>query len=299
MRCAVHNDREAVGVCIGCGAGVCTTCRVAIAGITYCNACLEAGRYRPPSAPSPIVEAAPPIAAGLMGPQIRQQLALGVMGLLMFGIALHLAWIGGLVWPYVSTIALLGGPSDLVNPVSVVSVVLLGISMTLVGIAFMAYARVFGSQLCQGTAIVSLLSAWWLPIASFLGLTGWVWGPGYYPWYDLVWQHGPLYYPYTVILLTGLALQGVTLLLWPTALIATRHLTRQRAFSVASGVLFLIAAHMIILPLPFNAIAMLSSSGYYYLSYFTSYYGIISVACVVEPACILGAILMYRSRTPK
>jgi len=299
VRCAVHNDREAVGVCIGCGAGVCTACRVAIAGITYCNACLEAGRYRPPSAPSPIVEAAPAIAAGLMGPQIRQQLALGVMGFLMFGIALHLAWIGGLVWPYVWTIAPLGGPSDLVNPVSVVSVVLVGISMTLVGIAFMAYARVFGSQLCQGTAIVSLLSAWWLPIASFLGLTGWVWGPGYYPWYDLVWQHGPLYYPYTVILLTGLALQGVTLLLWPSALIATRHLTRQRAFSVACGVLFLIAAHMIILPLPFNAVAMLSPSGYYYLQYFASYYGIISVACVVEPACILGAILMYRSRPPK
>jgi len=234
-----------------------------------------------------------------MGPQIRDQLALGITGLLMLGIALHLAWIGSLVWPYVETFAPVGEPSGLNNPLSVVSVVLLGISMTLVGIAFYAYARVFGSPLCQGTAIVSLVSAWWLPIASFVGLTGQVWGVDIYRYYPSGWGQGPLYYPYTLLLLTGLALQGVTMLLWPSALIATRHLTRQRALAVASGVLFLIAAHMIILPLPFNAITMLSPGSYYYLQYFASYYGIISVACVVEPACILGAILMYRSRTPK
>jgi hypothetical protein len=239
-----------------------------------------------------------------MGSQIRYQLVLGVVGLLMFGIVLHLAWVGGLVWPDVQAIdplvvldvwasAPFVGPSDLVNPVSVVSVVLLGLSTTLVGIAFMAYARVFRSRLCQGTAIVSLLSAWWLPIASFLGLTGWVWDPAYIIWYDR-WEQGPLYYPYAVIVLTGLALQGVTLLLWSSAFIATRRLTRQRALSVASGVLFLIAAHMILLPLPFTAIGMLSSGSYYYLPYFTSYYGIIPLACVVEAACILGAIVMYR-----
>jgi hypothetical protein len=175
--------------------------------------------------------------------------------------------------------------------------VIIGVSITLVGSSFTAYARVFGSRLCQGTAIVSFLSAWWLLIANLLTYTGQVWiyyEPPSYPY----WRIGPLFYPYATILVIGLALLGVTLLLWPSALIATRHLTRQRTLAIASGVLFLIAAHMILLPLPFNAISLLSSS-FYWPSIIYYSYGPILVACLVEPASILSAILTYRFRTPK
>lgn len=297
MRCAVHNDREAVGVCVGCGAGVCSACRVTVANMTYCGACLEAGRYRPPQAAPANLEPEHGIPTGLMGPGVRNQLALGVIGLLMLGVALHLAWIGSLMWPYVQTFAPMPGSTSQGDPLSVASVVLTGISMTLVGIAFHAYARTFESQLCQATAIVSFVSGWWLPIASFLELTGLVWGPDIY-WHYQYRVPGPLYYPYTAVLLTGLALQGVTLLLWPSALIATRHLTRQRALAIASGVLFFIAAHMILLSLPFNAVMMLNATPYYY-PFYSTYYGIILLACLLEPACILGAILIYRFRSPK
>ncbi|MCD6461978.1 MAG: hypothetical protein J7L61_04475 [Thermoplasmata archaeon] len=41
MKCAVHNDRDAVGVCVHCGGGVCTECRVVLGGRIFCKRCAE------------------------------------------------------------------------------------------------------------------------------------------------------------------------------------------------------------------------------------------------------------------
>jgi hypothetical protein len=37
MKCYVHQDRDAVGVCSTCGQGVCDACGVKIAGRLYCK----------------------------------------------------------------------------------------------------------------------------------------------------------------------------------------------------------------------------------------------------------------------
>jgi len=41
MKCAVHTDRDATGLCCSCGSYVCPECKVDIDGQLYCNRCLE------------------------------------------------------------------------------------------------------------------------------------------------------------------------------------------------------------------------------------------------------------------
>jgi len=41
LRCYIHNDREAVGTCIGCGNFICSDCRVTINGKNYCEICVQ------------------------------------------------------------------------------------------------------------------------------------------------------------------------------------------------------------------------------------------------------------------
>jgi hypothetical protein len=292
VHCAVHNNREAVGVCLGCGAGVCPTCRVSVAGLTYCRTCLEAGRARPPPvAPS---GPKPAVSTGLTMPGIRSQLTMGIVGLLLFGVASHITWVGGMFWPYIDSFVYVLSPASVANLVSLVSVVLTGTSMTLVGIAFYACARLFQSRLCQATAVVSLISAWWLPVAGFLQFTGLVWEPDILAVFPYV-SFGSLFYPYWAVVVVGLTLEGVTLLLWPSALIATREMTGQGTLAVSSGVLFVIAAHVILLSLPFNAMSMFYWSPLYYI-YYPTFSGVLLLAWFLEPASILGAILMYRCR---
>ena len=53
MKCYNHPDREAVGVCVGCGKAVCQECAVEVDGKIYCKDCAaEALRREPRPAPA-------------------------------------------------------------------------------------------------------------------------------------------------------------------------------------------------------------------------------------------------------
>ena len=43
MKCYVHSDVEAVGVCVACGKGVCQECAVTVSGKAYCRDCAASG----------------------------------------------------------------------------------------------------------------------------------------------------------------------------------------------------------------------------------------------------------------
>jgi hypothetical protein len=43
MKCSVHPEVEAVGVCVNCGKGVCTECAVSLDNKSYCKACIAVG----------------------------------------------------------------------------------------------------------------------------------------------------------------------------------------------------------------------------------------------------------------
>ena len=44
MRCEVHPEYDAVGVCISCGRGACPDCKVIFQGALHCKSCIESGR---------------------------------------------------------------------------------------------------------------------------------------------------------------------------------------------------------------------------------------------------------------
>jgi len=41
MKCYIHPERDAVGVCVMCGHGVCEACSIVLNGKTYCKQCME------------------------------------------------------------------------------------------------------------------------------------------------------------------------------------------------------------------------------------------------------------------
>jgi len=41
MKCINHPDRDAVGICVSCGAGLCADCRYMRDGAAYCKDCYE------------------------------------------------------------------------------------------------------------------------------------------------------------------------------------------------------------------------------------------------------------------
>lgn len=46
MKCVNHPDKDAIGVCVSCGAGICADCRKSEHGSAYCEEC--ARTHRPP-----------------------------------------------------------------------------------------------------------------------------------------------------------------------------------------------------------------------------------------------------------
>ncbi len=41
MKCINHPDKDAVAVCVACGAGLCADCRNVVRGASYCDECLK------------------------------------------------------------------------------------------------------------------------------------------------------------------------------------------------------------------------------------------------------------------
>ncbi len=39
--CYLHNEAEAVGICVGCGKFICETCNTELKGKNYCKKCLD------------------------------------------------------------------------------------------------------------------------------------------------------------------------------------------------------------------------------------------------------------------
>ncbi len=93
MKCVYHPDRDAVGSCVSCGAGVCDTCKVMLAGKLYCQACADmafaeqqAAKSTPRSTPTP----GPSLVQPSLLPRVQAPGAVT---------ALVLAIIGFIIWP--------------------------------------------------------------------------------------------------------------------------------------------------------------------------------------------------------
>ena len=41
MKCSIHQDIDAVGVCSNCGKGLCSNCKLELRGKLYCQSCAD------------------------------------------------------------------------------------------------------------------------------------------------------------------------------------------------------------------------------------------------------------------
>ncbi len=216
----------------------------------------------------------------------------------MLGIVFHFTWIAD----YTAMLSPVYYPYGMnpINPIKTVVYALIGTSITLVGGTFYHYRGSYGSRMSLAAGICSYIFAWWLLIADLLQYTGLVWVQQTDPYiFYSYWVPGPLGIHYTVLQLIANALLAVTFVLWASAMVVTRHYTRQSSVAIAAAVLFLIPAHIILLTLPYSIVALITSFGYSYgYIYIYSFMSIFSpfLSALIEPACILGAILFYRSR---
>ena len=93
MKCVYHPDADAVGACVNCGAGVCDTCRVMLAGKLYCQACADMAfaeqqaRPAPPPGPS-LVQ--PSLLPRVQAPGAVTSLVLAIIGFVIWPIGLIL-----------------------------------------------------------------------------------------------------------------------------------------------------------------------------------------------------------------
>ena len=62
MKCSIHTEAEAVGVCVHCGRAVCSACSTTVSGKTSCNTCAADG-------PGVVMgkQTGKPIAGGILG----------------------------------------------------------------------------------------------------------------------------------------------------------------------------------------------------------------------------------------
>jgi hypothetical protein len=62
MKCSIHTEADAVGVCVHCGRAVCSTCSTTVSGKTCCNTCAA-------NCPGVVIrkQTGKPIAGGILG----------------------------------------------------------------------------------------------------------------------------------------------------------------------------------------------------------------------------------------
>ena len=92
VKCAIHLQNEAMGVCTSCGRNICDICRVNVLNKPHCKACAEAIIYqmaRGRAKTKPIKMPSP------RGPPSRNYYLFGLIGSIMMAIGAVLLWLLG------------------------------------------------------------------------------------------------------------------------------------------------------------------------------------------------------------
>ena len=145
MKCVYHPDKDAVGSCGTCGAGVCDACKVMLAGKLYCQACADlafAEQQAAKTTPRPT----PPPGPSLVQPSLlpRAQ-APGAVTALVLGIVGFIIWpIGLICGPLAINYANQARDAIAVNPMldgngMATAGYVLGIIDTIFGVLFLLY----------------------------------------------------------------------------------------------------------------------------------------------------------------
>jgi hypothetical protein len=284
VRCAIHQDREAIAFCRSCGNALCPDCRITIGGIAYCQTCLDAGRYRPPTPSDEEPAERPPTPVGSITPTTRRNFTLGLVGMIILAVSIHILWMYPIFYFIPAGVGFLQFVPRTIGLALVVS------GITLCGFAFDEFKNYFNYKWGFLIGLFTIFSLWILLIGEFLIYTGLVYIPSpYYYYYEI----GPLAPLYNGLSIIGSTLFGILMILWPVALLSNRNHIRAQGITIAASVLFLITAHIILLMIPMGFQTLYFYYPFYLFGGIFSFYH----AIFIEPAAIITAVIFNRLRT--
>lgn len=285
MRCAVHNENEAIAVCQSCGNALCSDCRITIAGIAYCQSCLDAGRIRRPS--EMVAEPGDflPTPLGNFTPTSRRNLLIGTIGMALITIFIHFQWVFlfGYYGPY--------GILDYVILIPrTIGAILVATGIFLSAFAWYEFKYYFNFRWAFYIALFTLLTPWWGVLAELLIYSGLVFTPtGMYG----SWEPGPLAPVVSNLVLVSSIFFGALMVLWAVSLLYVRKNSRSPKLTLGASLIYLIIAHMTLLIIPASYPSMLY---FPYPGFLYGYYSIIP-AIIIEIGVILSAVFFYRLAT--
>ncbi|MFX1576525.1 MAG: hypothetical protein ACFFCF_05085 [Promethearchaeota archaeon] len=278
MKCAIHTDQDAIGICHSCGAGVCHQCSQRIGGIFYCLSCLDAGRYRPPLSKGPRggTQQVPP---GYLTPSTRQVFIVGIIAMAFLIVGFYVFFYYPIWAPYYSYF----------TPFRIWALILIALGITLTGITFFGFYRYYDSFFALSVSLFSLLSGWPMVLSDLLLYNPNVLMPGTYSW---EFSPGPLFPLYLFASLTGLLLWGLTFIIWAIVFLRTRHFLPGSTLIIVAACFWLILGHFYLAQMPFFPLFVGSPYTIYaYNMLFTMF-----LIFAAEPAALASAVLFYRIR---
>lgn len=282
MKCAVHQEEDAIAICRSCGNALCSQCRVTIAGIAYCQSCLDVGRIRPPTHLAAEPEDRLPIPLGNISRMSRHYLVLGLVGMILIAIFVHAQWVFTLFsfYPY-------GALNYAVFIPRTMGAVLVAIGICFSAFAWREFKEYFNFRWAAYIAVFTLLTPWWGLAADLLVYSGLV--ITQIPPYGY-WGAGPLTPLFTNLVLASNTFFGILMVLWAVALLQVRKNSRSQKLIFGASIIYIILAHMTLIIIPIIVQSMLYSP---YLVISIGYYSIIP-AVLIEIGVILNAVFFYR-----
>ncbi|MEW5936668.1 MAG: hypothetical protein AB1665_02480 [Candidatus Thermoplasmatota archaeon] len=248
MKCMMHEDAEAIGVCLACGRAVCTNCKLDLGGRLYCKGCVEAGRVIPvPRFPSPGAYWLPPSLsfARPLHPQEATLYRLGAAGAIIAGVAAALVGIG-------LTALLMHFSSFDTDPTGWLFVLYIACTLLLIGCGlkiagFLGIFKAYRHPSAVVAAVFSTLAPVMLVVFVLVGIkistSPYYWDAYYQTSYWSV-SPDPLW------MLTTIPIAGISFIMVYTSIIATRRLFTIPALATTTGILGTIAGALIAAVLP-------------------------------------------------
>ncbi len=281
MKCAIHANQDAIGVCNACGGGVCPQCQQRIGGIFFCLPCLDAGRYRPSLGTQTSDMGSHQVPTGFLSPFTRALFIIGIIAMGIMIVGFYLIWCARLV----------PSPSNVTNVYKTMGLAFIALAITLTGITFFGLFRYYNSFLALSVSLFSLLSGWLMVVSDLL-----LYNPDFFVegWYNNL-LPGPLFPQFQLTLLAGYIFWAITFIVWAILFLHTRHFLPSSKLAIAASICYLVMAHVIILfQIPLILQMPNSSNIAIHFIYMESYF--IAILAVAEAAAILSAILFYQIR---
>jgi hypothetical protein len=296
----IHKEKDAVTFYQSFGKGLCTECHVRSTDILYCQQCPDAGRIRPPLTQHQDTEDRLPIPTGPVTPNSRLYFILGIIGLILVAICIHIVWLAPI------TSALLHYLHHPFNPPSAIlflprtiGFILVAIGFSLAGPAIVQFRNYFNFGPSRIIGIYAIISPWILVIGDLLIYTGLVYLPSLHYW---TWDHGPLAPLSISLYILGHTLYGVLFVLISYVLSSVKKESGSESATKWARILFLVVACMLFIMVPSLVYDYFRDRFYYYSFNCIYFYNFIYPAMgafrswhaiLLVPAVILTANSFY------